>query len=117
MSAFLCPEARDRAARIAALNDAFRAAGPNGDWHMTRGVAACGAALIAEAVRKVRAHACFPPEDDPYGERDFGAFRLGGVTVWFKIDYYDRDRVIGAEDPANPSETRRVLTILLAGEW
>jgi hypothetical protein len=105
------------AATIAALNDAFRAAGPNGDWVVTIGVKSRGDAFVDAVVRKVRAHACFPADDDPHGERDFGAITLDCVRVWFKIDYFDRDRVFGSDDPADPKLTRRVLTILLPDEW
>lgn len=105
------------AATIAALNDAFRVAGPNGDWVVTSGVKSRGEAFVGAVIRKVHTHACFPPDDDPHGERDFGVITLDGVRVWFKIDYYDRDRVFGSDDPSDPDRTRRVLTILLPDEW
>lgn len=72
----------------------------------------------------------FTPDNDPYGERDFGAIYQGGdgrwtttrlarpaETVFWKIDAYDRDLQYGSEDPANPAITRRVLTIMLAHEY
>ena len=72
----------------------------------------------------------FTPDNDPYGERDFGAIYLEGEgrwtttrlarsaeTVFWKIDAYDRDLRFGSEDPANPGVTRRVLTIMLASEY
>lgn len=72
----------------------------------------------------------FTPDNDPYGERDFGAIYLEGEghwtttrparsaeTVFWKIDAYDRDLQFGSEDPANPAVTRRVLTIMLASEY
>jgi Protein of unknown function (DUF3768) len=70
------------------------------------------------------------PDNDPYGERDFGAIYGGvdsvwstsrpvddAVTVFWKIDAYDRPLRFGSEDPADPAVTRRVLTIMLASEY
>ena len=72
----------------------------------------------------------FTPDNDPYGERDFGAIYLDGEgrwtttrpalpaeTVFWKIDAYDRDLQFGSDDPADPAVTRRVLTIMLAHEY
>lgn len=72
----------------------------------------------------------FTPDNDPYGERDFGAIyqdRAGrwtitrpgrpAETVFWKIDAYDRELQFASEDPANPAVTRRVLTIMLASEY
>ena len=72
----------------------------------------------------------FTPENDPYGERDFGAIfqddkgrwttmrpARPAETVFWKIDAYDRDLQFGSDDPANPAVTRRVLTIMLASEY
>ncbi|MDE2410708.1 MAG: DUF3768 domain-containing protein [Sphingomonadales bacterium] len=74
----------------------------------------------------------FTPGNDPYGERDFGAIYQGRdrrwtclpptegdpvQTVFWKIDAYDCDLRFGSENPADPSITRRVLTIMLAREY
>ena len=72
----------------------------------------------------------FTPDNDPYGERDFGAIYQDSdgrwttmrptrptETVFWKIDAYDQDLHCGSDDPANPAVTRRVLTIMLASEY
>ncbi len=59
----------------------------------------------------------FTPENDPYGEHDFGNFELAGRRFFFKLDYYDRDLVFGSDDPADPAKTTRVLTLMLAEEY
>lgn len=107
---------------VARLNDAFRASisgagGPPGRVVVTRAVAASGDAFVARALEAVRAFAAFEPDNDPNGEHDFGAVCVDGVTLWFKIDVYDADYEYGAEDPADPVASRRVLTILLPDDY
>jgi uncharacterized protein DUF3768 len=55
--------------------------------------------------------------NDPYGERDFGAFMHNGEKIFWKIDYYAPDLVHGSEDPSDTKQTVRVLSIMLASEY
>ena len=48
---------------------------------------------------------------------DRAALGLDGERVFFKIDYFDRELVTGSPDPADPAQTTRVLTIMLACEY
>ncbi len=109
----------NRAARIAALNDACRKSrGSIGRHFTTDGVAANGPAFIAKAIAAVAAFDAFDEGNDPYGEHDFGKVMVDGQTLFWKIDYYDaRDPDLGADDPADPASTERVLTIMLAEEY
>ena len=59
----------------------------------------------------------FTEDNDPYGERDFGAVEIEGERYFWKIDYYDRSLRFGAEDPSNVSETVRVMTLMHASEY
>ena len=72
---------------------------------------------MALALSKLRAFNDFTPDNDPYGEGDFGSFDLAGEKFFWKIDYYERDLRGGSEDPADPNVTTRVLTIMLAWEY
>ena len=59
----------------------------------------------------------FTPDNDPYGERDCAVLAVEHLTILWKIDYYDPTLTYGSADPADPSKTARVLTILLASEY
>ncbi len=59
----------------------------------------------------------FTEENDPHGEHDFGAFDHNGEKIFWKIDYYDINFKYGSEDPSDPRQTSRVLTIMLASEY
>lgn len=109
----------DRAARIAALNDACRKSrGSIGRHFTTDGVAAIGPAFVDKAVAALAEFDTFNPNNDPYGEHDFGKVIVDGQTLFWKIDYYDAcDPDLGADDPADPVSTERVLTIMLAEEY
>jgi hypothetical protein len=107
----------DRAAQIATLNDRFRRTLTGGDVVLTAGVRALAASgSLIPLLKAVRMHV---PEagNDPYGERDFGALPFAGTTIYWKIDYYDLERQCLSPDPADPSVTCRVLTIMRADEY
>lgn len=70
------------------------------------------AEIIAQAgiLAMLRAHRF---GDAEAGERNRGSFEYQGTTVYFSIDYYDLKLEYGSEDPADASQTRRVLTIMV----
>jgi Protein of unknown function (DUF3768) len=110
--------------QIRSLNDAFRTQpltiGPavaTNQLVITSGVAAQGSDFIDRAVSAVRRYRNFGPDNDPYGEHDFGIFELDGERLYWKIDYYDNNLDMGSPNSADPAVTRRVLTILLAEEY
>lgn len=120
-----------RAERIARFNDlARRAMGIASVVVATEGIRALSDTDQSRLRELVETFDVFTPDNDPYGERDFGAIWQGvdgvwstsrpadvAVTVFWKIDAYDRDLRFGSEDPADPALTRRVLTIMLASEY
>lgn len=113
---------------IALQNDAFRKSFPLlahyggeellGRMVVTEGVTALPALIRAAILAAVAAFDSFEADNDPHGERDFGAFdHPEAGKIFWKIDYYDRDYRHGSEDPSDPEGTRRVLTIMLASEY
>ncbi len=105
------------AAKIREINDAFRTTMTGGRVMMTAGVDALPSDVKAMVIRRVATFSEFTPDNDPHGEHDFGAFTLAGRKFFFKLDYYDSAMEFGSEDPADPSKTTRVLTIMLAEEY
>jgi hypothetical protein len=103
--------------RIRDLNDAFRTTFRGGRVCMSGGVASLPDDIRAEILGKVRAFTEFNEDNDPHGEHDFGVVDIAGHRVFWKIDYYDATCEYGSEDPADPSQTTRVLTIFFAHEY
>jgi hypothetical protein len=105
-------------AQIAALNDLCRKAmGIAGRLVQTEGICALPARDQSAIREKVETFDDFTHANDPHGERDFGAFEHNCQKIFWKIDYYDTTLTKGSEDPADPSQTVRVLTIMLASEY
>ena len=108
----------DRVKKIAELNDAFRSSLAGGRVVMTAGVAALWSSHARiDALRAVQAFNAFTPDNDPYGEHDFGFFKAAGHEFFWKIDYYDPSLTRHSDDAADPSVTVRVLTIMLTEEY
>jgi hypothetical protein len=105
--------------RIRVINDAVRFAGPAGpgQWVITAGVSERGPEFAILAMRAAQSFDNFTPDNDPYGEHDFGSFNLAGETLFWKIDHYDQNLEFGSPDPGDPTVTRRVITIMLASEY
>lgn len=104
--------------KIAELNDLCRQAmGIGGRLVQTAGVRALPQEDQSAIREKVETFNAFTAGDDPYGERDFGAFTHKGKRIFWKIDYYDATLTRGSEDPSDPKQTVRVLTIMLADEY
>jgi len=103
--------------RIAELNDQFRKNFAGGQVLMTAGITDQPAEKQAAIVSKVRNFDNFTPDNDPYKQHDFGSFTHENLKIFWKIDYYALDMMHGSENPADPKQTSRVLTIMLASEY
>ena len=103
---------------IRELNDLARTAmGVASLLIQTEGIRALDPADQSKIREKVELFDAFTPDNDPYGEHDFGSFEHDGQKIFWKIDYYDKNLEYGSENPADPAQTTRVLTIMLAEEY
>ena len=103
--------------KIRALNDRLRRDLVGGRIFMTPGVQGLGDKVVSQVLLEIMAFDDFTPDNDPYGEHDFGRLKIAGQTILWKIDYYDRSLCYGSPDPADEAVTTRVLTIMLSGEY
>jgi hypothetical protein len=110
-------DALSKSNHIRVLNDNFRSTFVGGQVVMTQGVDALPIDTKARVLLAVQSFSNFTKDNDPHGEHDFGTFEIGGETYFFKVDYYALDMDGGSEDPADPSVTTRVLTIMRADEY
>lgn len=102
---------------IKTLNDNFRKTFTGGQVLLTAGINAKPADDVANILSMVRNFDKFTPDNDPYGEHDFGSFDYKGDKIFWKIDYYDLNNQYLSANPADPNITNRVLTIMLAEEY
>ena len=103
--------------RIRTLNDEMRRNLPNRHAVMTTGIAALGPDAVARIVKTIAVYDDFCHANDPYQEHDFGSFEADGQMIFFKIDYFDKSLTAHSPDPADPTVTERVITIMLAEEY
>jgi hypothetical protein len=108
---------KDQTARIRELNDTLRTTFLGGTIVVTNGVAALASEVRSQLLAAVRQFDAFSADDDPYGEHDFGAIKIDAQTFFFKIDYHDRSLTLHWPDPAHPTVTTLVLTVMRADEY
>ena len=111
------PGAQVSTARIRDLNDALRTSGRSGRIVITAGIAALPPKQVATILTAVAGFDAFTPDNDPYGEHDCACLTVADQKVIWKVDYHDRALTGHSPNPADPSVTTRVLTIMLAEEY
>ena len=103
--------------RIRELNDELRQDLIGGSAMITAGVAALGQQFVERVVQTIAVFDDFHHANDPHAEHDFGAFEIDDHKLFFKIDYFDSTFNQASPDPADPTVTERVITIMLAEEY
>ncbi len=73
----------DNTAKIRALNDRARQSFTGCRVVITPGIQAMDD--MADVLDQVRWYDAFTPDNDPYGEHDFGSFRYGGEREYPKL--------------------------------
>lgn len=102
---------------IALQNDNFRKHLSQGTLVLTQGIRSNTKEDLEAIITKVRTFDNFDENNDPYGERDFGAFDYKGKRIFWKIDNYDQKFLYLSPDVSNPRVTNKVLTIMYAEEY
>ena len=121
---------RAEARIIGSQNDAFRMALGPAEWQgeilrgrvvVTRGICALGLDFVAAALAHVRTDTVFMDEHCHYGARSFGMPDVPhedhAIRIYWKIDLYDNDALMGPEVESDPAQTIRVLTLCLPEEY
>jgi hypothetical protein len=103
--------------RIRAWNDHLRKSHRSGMVVISRGIAALDRSVWAKIIIAVADFDSFTPENDPYGEHDGAIIDVEGLSVIWKIDYFDETLLHHSDDPGNPMVTKRVMTIMLGEEY
>lgn len=106
-----------RIQKIAELNDLFRASLAGGRIMITSGVSALPHKVQITALKTVQQFSAFTPDNDPYGEHDFGFFKVENYEFFWKIDYYDPTLTHHTSDATDPAKTIRILTVMLTEEY
>jgi hypothetical protein len=99
------------------LNDTFRQTFSGGKVVLSRGVGALPETILFNVLSLVQTYKNFNNANDPYKEHDFGIIEYHEHTIFWKIDYYDKDYRYASSNPADETLTNRVLTVMLAEEY
>ena len=103
--------------KIRALNDRLRRSLIGGQVMLTAAVSSLPADIRSQAIERMRTFDDFNADNDPHHEHDFGSFEVGGHRFFFKHDYFDTSLQYGSDDPSDPEQTTRVLTLMLASDY
>ncbi|MBB1249149.1 DUF3768 domain-containing protein [Rhizobium sp. G21] len=104
-------------ARISELNDRLRIHGSGGRILFTAGVQSLSDERRQQLFDAIKSYSAFTPDNDPYGEHDFGEVEIDTTSIMFKIDYYDLSESFSSPNPADPAVTTRIMTIMLSDEY
>lgn len=107
----------DKTETIRQHNDVFRVTGTGGKIVFTGALALEPEEFRNQVYERVRLYRDFSEGKDPHGEHDYGHLKVSGKDIMWKIDYYDANMEYGSEDPADPAQTTRLLSIFFAEDY
>lgn len=107
----------NKTAKIRELNDQLRTSFTAGRILTTIGIRSKPVEDVSRILAKVRSYNKFNKSNNRYGERDYGSFAFKGDVIIWKIDYYDKSYKFLSDDPADPTITNRVLTIMTSEKY
>ncbi len=102
---------------IRRLNDLLRKTHSDGKVLLSAGITDLGQREAAQVLAAVANFDDFTEDNDPHGEHDCALFDWQEHRIMFKIDYYDPSLQYHSGDPADPTITTRVMTVMFASEY
>lgn len=103
--------------RIRTLNDILRRSFTGGRVMLTASVAEMEIAQKTKVMTAIQQFNEFDNDNDPHCEHDMVFVTVDGDKFIAKIDYYDLNVEYHSDDPADPTKTVRVLTIMRAEDY
>ena len=110
-------ELDEQSIKIRDLNDELRRTFSGGQIMLTAGIDNLPQDIQARVFKAIQEFDDFSKDCDPYGTHEFGSVEVHSKKVWFKIDTYDQNLEYHSPDAADPTVTKRVMTILLPEEY
>ena len=111
------PKLDEQSIKIRDLNDNLRCSFTGGQIMLTAGIDSLPQDIQARVFNAIQEFDDFSEDNDPYGTHEFGSVAVDSQKVWFKIDTYDQNLEYHSPDAADPTVTKRVMTILLPEEY
>jgi len=108
---------KENAKQIAELNVQFRQTFKGGKIVCSESVKALPTTERIKLFSAIKAFSKFNEENDPYQERNFGSVTLNGERYFFMIDYFTLDLKSYSKNAADPSITKRIMTIVADKEF
>lgn len=75
---------------------------------------------VAELAAQIRIFSALSEWKPPEGDRsecDLSYLQIDGLNLMFKVDYYAPGLKWGSEDPSDPQQTIRVITVMLPSDY
>ena len=111
LNATMSPMQKNRA-----LNDHFRKTGQGGIVTLSMGLHKLGQAEV-DNVMKQLAGEKGDKSVEAGSEHDTGEIQVGNRTVNWEINYYNKELDDVSDNPTNPDQTTRFMTLLLSTEY